>query len=50
MGDILSKFANDLQLGRLQNVWDVQNFLVGSKDDLFQVASEKRADTDALNL
>lgn len=40
MGDILGKFAEDLQLGRLKDVWDVQNFLAQGKDDLFQVASE----------
>lgn len=50
MGDILSKFAEDLQPGRLKDVWDVQNFLVRGKDDLFQVALEKKNDTDALNL
>lgn len=51
MGDILNKFAEDLQLGRLKDVWDVQNFLARGKDDLFQVASEeKKKDTDALNL
>lgn len=41
MRDILTKFAEAVKLGRLENVCDVQDFLVGGEDDLFLVASEK---------
>lgn len=41
MGDILTKFSEAMKLGRLESVWDVQDFLVGEEDDLFLVASEK---------
>lgn len=46
MGDILIKLATDMQLGRLENMWDDRDFLVRGEDDLFQIASEKRTGTN----